>query len=125
MTPDEILKVDAARNHPPGTTVEDLRGQINKQIMRGGHVVKEGNVLLVFRGASPGVVVFHPFNAGTSYDLIKAVKALIAMLKKAGAKTLRTYYTNPAVSTLFESAAQQFDISITKQNGAFVADVRL
>jgi hypothetical protein len=51
--------------------------------------------------------------------------ALWQMLKKAGAKTARTTYQNPKISQLLESLMGKFDISITEQNGEFVAEVRL
>ena len=125
MTPDEILKVDAARNHPPGTTVEDLRGQINRDLMKGGQIVQQGNVLLVFRAIKPGVVEHHSFNADTPENLSKANKDLWKMLKKLGVKVARTTYENPKVTQLFQAAAHEFDISITEQDGGYVAEVRL
>jgi len=125
MTPDEILEIDAKRNHPPGTVAGNLIAEINDELRLGGQIVQEGDVLIVFRGVGPGVVEHHSFNADTPENLIKANKALWRMLKKAGAKVARTQYQNPKVSALFESVMPEFDVSITKENGQFVAEVRL
>jgi hypothetical protein len=125
MTPEEILEVDAKRNHPPGTTVEDLITDINDELREGGDIVQEGNVLIVYRAVEPGVVEHHSFNADTPQNLSDANKALWRMLKEAGATTARTTYQNPKISRLLEAAADEFDISITEQGGYFVAEVRL
>jgi hypothetical protein len=125
MTPEEILEVDAKRNHPPGTTVEDLITDINDELREGGDIVQEGNVLIVYRAVEPGVVEHHSFNADTPQNLSDANKALWRMLKEAGATTARTTYKNPKISRLLEAAANEFDISITEQDGYFVAEVRL
>jgi hypothetical protein len=125
MTPEEILEVDAKRNHPPGTTVEDLITDINDELREGGDLVQEGNVLIVYRAVEPGVVEHHSFNADTPQNLSDANKALWRMLKEAGATTARTTYQNPKISQLLEAAAGEFDIEITKKDGYFVAEVRL
>jgi hypothetical protein len=125
MTPKEILKIDAERNHPPGTTAGDLIASINDELRAGGSIVQEGNVLIVYRAIEPGVVEHHSFNADTPKNLSNANAALWRMLKKAGAKTARTTYQNPKISQLLESLMGEFDISITEQNGDFVAEVRL
>ena len=125
MTPNEILEIDAKRNHPPGTLAGHLKANINDELRQGGGVVQEGNVLIVYRAVEPGVVEHHSFNADTPANLVKANKALWRMLKKAGAKVARTQYQNPKVSALFESLMSEFDISITEENGIFTAEVRL
>jgi hypothetical protein len=125
MTPDEILEIDAKRNHPPGTVAGHLRADINDELRQGGGIVQEGDVLIVYRSVEPGVVEHHSFNADTPANLVKANKALWRMLKKAGAKVARTQYQNPKISALFESAMPDFDISITEENGEFTAEVRL
>lgn len=125
MTPNEILAVDAQRNQPPGTTAEDLTTSINDELRRGGDVVQEGNVLIVYRAVAPGIVEHHSFNADTPQNLSNANKALWRMLKKAGAKIARTRYQNPKINALLEQAMNEFDISITEENGLFVAEVRL
>lgn len=125
MTPNEILEIDAKRNHPPGTLAGHLRAGINDELRKGGGIVQEGNVLILYRAVEPGVVEHHSFNADTPANLVKANKALWRMLKKAGAKVARTRYQNPKVSALFESLMPEFDISVTQQNGIFTAEVRL
>ena len=125
MTPDEILEIDAKRNHKPGTTAGHLRADINDELRQGGGIIQEGNVLIVYRAVEPGVVEHHSFNADTPQNLSNANKALWRMLKKAGAKVARTQYQNPKISALLEAATPEFDISITEENGIFTAEVRL
>lgn len=125
MTPNEILEIDAKRNHPPGTLAGHLKAKINAELRQGGGIVQEGNVLMVYRAVEPGVVEHHSFNADTPQNLSNANKALWRMLKKAGARVARTTYQNPKISALLEAAIPEFDISITQQNGQFVAEVRL
>ena len=125
MTPDEILEIDARRNHKPGTTAGHLRADINDELRQGGGIVQEGNVLMVYRAVEPGVVEHHSFNADTPQNLSNANKALWRMLKKSGAKIARTRYQNPKISALLEALIPEFDISITEENGIFTAEVRL
>jgi hypothetical protein len=125
MTPDEILEIDAKRNHPPGTLAGNLRADINDELRQGGDIVQQGNVLIVFRAVEPGVVEHHSFNADTPQNLLEANKALWRMLKKAGAKIARTQYTNPKINELLEMARDEFDISITEEGNMFVSEVRL
>lgn len=125
MTPNEILEIDAKRNHPPGTTAGHLRADINDELRQGGGIVQEGDVLIVYRAVEPGVVEHHSFNADTPQNLSNANKSLWRMLKKAGANTARTTYQNPKISQLLQAAVGEFDISITEQDGGFVAEVRL
>jgi hypothetical protein len=125
MTPEEILEVDAKRNHPPGTTVEDLITNINNELREGGDIVQEGNVLIVYRAIKPGVVEHHSFNADTPENLLKANEALWRMLKKVGVEIATTTYSNPKINNLLDTVRDEFDISITEQDGQFVAEVRL
>lgn len=125
MTPNEILEIDAKRNHRPGTTAGHLRADINDELRLGGSIVQEGNVLIVYRAVEPGVVEIHSFNADTPQNLFKANRSLVLMLKKAGAKIVRTRYQNPKISELFQAAMGEFDIAITEENGIFTAEVRL
>jgi hypothetical protein len=125
MTPNEILEIDAQRNHPPGTLAGHLRASINDELRRGGDIVQEGDVLIMYRAIEPGVVEFHTFNADTPANLAKAVKRLAMMLKKAGAKIMQTTYKNKKISELLKSYGSGFPIDITKQNGLFTAKVRL
>ena len=107
MTPDEILEIDAKRNHKPGTTAGHLRADINDELRQGGGVVQEGNVLIVYRAVEPGVIEHHSFNADTPQNLSNANKALWRMLKKAGAKIARTRYQNPRISALLAAIIQK------------------
>lgn len=125
MTPDEILEIDAQRNHPPGTDAGELRAFINEELQEGGSIVQEGNVLIVFRTVEPGVVEHHSFNADSAQNLIKANVALWGMLKKAGAKIAKTGYANPKINNLFDAIKNDFDISITESENRFTAEVRL
>jgi hypothetical protein len=125
MTPDQILEIDAKRNHPPGTVAGNLRADINNELRQGGQIVQDGNVLIVFRSVEPGVVEHHSFNADTPQNLIEANKKLWYMLKKIGIKKARTFYENPKVTKLFDSVKGEFDVSISEKDGGFVAEVRL
>lgn len=125
MTPNEILEIDAARNHPPGTTASDLRGLINDDLLKGGKIIQQGKTLIVFRAVEPGVVEHHSFNADTADNLIEVNKDLWRMLKKIGAKVARTTFENPKVRQLFERVKPEFDVVVTQQDGEYVAEVRL
>lgn len=125
MTPKEILKIDAQRNHPPGTSVGDLITHINDELRAGGGIVQEGDVLIVYRAVEPGIVEHHSFNADTPQNLLEANKKLWRMLKKTGAKIARTDYENPKINALLNMASSEFDISITQQSTGFTAEVRL
>lgn len=125
MTPDEILEIDAKRNHPAGTTAGNLKADINDDLRQGGDIVQEGNVLIVYRAVEPGVVEHHSFNGGSAQDLMNANAALWKMLKKSGAKIARTEYQNPKINALLESLMGEFDISINQDSGFFTAEVRL
>lgn len=125
MTPDEILEVDAKRNHPFGTEVGELIAFINEELQEGGDIVQEGNVLIVFRAVAPGVVEHHSFNADTPQNLIKAHVELWEMLKQAGTKIAKTSYENPKINDLFDTLRNNFNISITEADGRFTAEVRL
>jgi hypothetical protein len=125
MTPEEILEIDAQRNHPPGTTVGDLIAMINDELNEGGDIVQEGNVLIVYRGVGDGVVEHHSFNADTPKNLFNANVAFWKMMQKVGASKARTTYQNPKINELLEIAKLEFDISITEEGGFFTAEVRL
>jgi hypothetical protein len=125
MTPEEILEVDAKRNHPPGTTVEDLITDINDELREGGDLVREGNVLIVYRAVEPGVIEYHTFNADTPENLVDAVKELFVMLKKAGGKIARTTYENEKINALFEMIKPEFKVNIKKNDGIFISEVSL
>lgn len=125
MTPDQILEIDAKRNHPEGLTAGNLKALINKDLEKGGAIVQQGNVLIVFRAISEGVVETHSFNADTPQNLLEANKDLWRKLKSSGFKTVRTEYQNPKINELLQSAMNEFDISITKSNDGFIMEVRL
>ena len=124
MTPKEILEIDAKRNHPPGTTAGHLMADINDDLRKGGSVVQEGSVLMVYRAIEPGVVEFHTFNAGTPIELVTALQKLEAVMVKAGAKKSITRYTNPKITELFQRFNPK-NATVTEKNGIFTAEVRL
>lgn len=125
LTPEEILEIDAKRNHPPGTTVEDLIEAINAELLDGGNVVRHKNVLIAYRSVAPGVIEHHSYSADSVQNLIEANKQLWRMLKKAGAEIAFTYYANPKINQLFETAMNEFDISIGETKDGFIAEVKL
>jgi hypothetical protein len=125
MTPEEILEIDAQRNHPPGTTVDDLITMINDELSEGGDIIQEGNTLIVYRGIGDGVVEHHSFNADTAKNLLNANIAFWKMMQKVGASKAMTTYQNPKINELLEIAKLEFDISITEEGGIFTAEVRL
>jgi hypothetical protein len=125
MTPDQILDIDATRNHPEGTTANTLKALINEDLKKGGAIVQEGNVLIAFRAVAQGVVETHSFNADTPQALLEANKALWRKLKSSGFTTVRTEYQNPKINDLLKSAMNEFDISINKDADGFVMEVRL
>jgi hypothetical protein len=125
MTPKEIIEIDAKRNHPAGTTADDLIALINEDLEKGGEIVQEGNVLIVFRAVSEGTVETHRFNADTAQNLLEANESLWRKLQSSGFKTVRTQYQNPKINDLLKSAMNEFDISITKDRNGFVMKVRL
>jgi hypothetical protein len=125
MTPDEILEIDAKRNHPEGTSAGNLRADINDELRRGGDLVQHGNTLIVYRGVGNGVVEHHSFNADTPDNLLNANMAFWRMLKKAKVAVARTTYENPKINDLLEIAKGEFDISVTKEGSLFTAEVRL
>jgi hypothetical protein len=84
MTPDEILEVDAKRNHPPGTVAGHLRAEINNELRNKGQIVQQGNTLVVFRTAKPDTAEYHCFNADTPENLVKNVMAVWKLLEKMG-----------------------------------------
>jgi hypothetical protein len=125
MTPDEILEIDAKRNHPEGTSAGNLRADINEELENGGDLVQHGNTLIVYRGMGDGVVEHHSFNADTPDNLLNANMAFWRMLKKANAKIARTTYENPKINDLLEIAKEEFDINIKQEGSLFTAEVRL
>jgi len=125
MTPNEILKIDAKRNHPAGTVAGHLRADINNSIRSGGEVLQFGDTLIVYQTVQPGIVEHHSFNAGTPQSLIDANKSLWRLLKKAGATMAYTTYQNPKITKLFENAGDEFPVEITEDNGLFTAKVSL
>lgn len=125
MTPEEILEIDAKRNHPPGTVAGHLIADINDELRLGGQVVQEGDVLIVFRGVEPGVVEYHTFNADTPQNLVDAVTKVFRMLKKAKCKIARTTYENEKINALFDMIKPEFKVDIKQVDGRFISEVSL
>ena len=125
MTPEEILEIDAKRNHPPGTVAGHLIAEINEEMRLGGQVVQEGDVLVMFRAVEPGVVEYHTFNADTPENLVDAVRKVLRMLKKAGCKVARTTYENEKINALFDMIKPEFKVNIKQADGRFISEVSL
>jgi hypothetical protein len=125
MTPDEILEIDAKRNHPPGTVAGHLRADINKELRQQGQLVQQGDTLIVFRSIKKGVVEYHCFNADTPENLVKNVVAFLGMLKKIGIKTAVTPYQNPKINDLLRSFAETYKTDITKKGDVITATTHL
>jgi uncharacterized protein YheU (UPF0270 family) len=127
MTPDQILEIDAKRNHPEGTSAGHLRALINSQLRQKGHIVQQGDTLIVFSNADEDDdVEYHCFNADTPENLTENVMKFFEMAKKLGYKTATTPYQNPKVSELFKAyVSKRYDVSITKTSDGFEAKARL
>ena len=127
MTPDQILEIDAKRNHPKGTSAGNLRAIINEQLSKNGHIVQQGDTLIVFANADGDKdVEYHCFNADTPENLAANVVKFFGMAKKLGYATATTPYQNPKVSELFKAyVPKEFAVSITKTSDGFEAKARL
>lgn len=127
MTPDQILEIDAKRNHPEGTSAGNLRAVINAQLRQKGHIIQQGNTLIVFSNADGDKdVEYHCFNADTPENLTENVMKFFEMAKKLGYETATTPYQNPKVSELLKAyVAKRYDVRITKTSGGFEAKARL
>ena len=127
MTPDEILEIDAQRNHEPGTEAGHLRALINEQLRNNGDLVQSGNTLIVFSNSDgDSDVEFHCFNADTPPNLAANVVKFFDMAKRLGYKTATTPYSNPKVSELFKQfLPKKYKLEIKKKKDQFEAKVRL
>jgi hypothetical protein len=127
MTPDQILEVDAKRNHPKGTAAGNLRAVINEQLRQDGHLVQQGDTLIVFANADEDDdVEYHCFNADTPENLATNVMKFFEMAKKLGYATATTPYQNPKISELFTTlVSPSYKVDIKKTSDGFEAKVRL
>ena len=127
MTPDQILEIDAERNHPEGTSAGNLRAVINEQLRQKGHIIQQGNTLIVFSNADGDKdVEYHCFNADTPENLTENVMKFFEMAKKLGYETATTPYQNPKVSELLKAyVAKRYDVRIAKTSDGFEAKARL
>lgn len=125
MTPDEILEIDAKRNHPAGTLAGHLRAEINRNIRGGGQVVQQGDTLIAFIAKEKGVVEYHCFNADTPENLAKNVLAFWGMLRKAGAHKAVTPYQNPKISDLLRHFCKPYKVGIQRKGDVFIATTDL
>lgn len=127
MTPDEILEIDAQRNHEPGTEAGHLRAIINEQLRNHGDLVQSGDTLIVFSNSDgDSDVEFHCFNADTPPNLAANVVKFFEMAKKLGYKTATTPYDNPKVSELFKQfLPKKYKLDIKRKHGKYEAKVRL
>jgi len=125
MTPDEILEVDAKRNHPAGTLAGHLRAEINQELRQKGQVIQQGDTLIVFRSTKHGVVEYHCFNADTPENLAKNVLSVWGMFKKLGFKTAVTPYQNPKISELFKQFSKPYKTEIKTKGDVITATTNL
>lgn len=128
MTLDEILEIDAKRNHEPGTQAGHLRALINEQLRENkAEIVQSGNTLIVFSNSDgDDDVEYHCFNADTPPNLAKNVMKFFEMAKKLGYKTATTPYDNPKISDLFtQIVAKQYKVDIKRKGGHYEAKARL
>ena len=127
MTPDEILEIDAKRNHEPGTEAGHLRAIINDQLRQKAHLVQQGDTLILFSNSDgDDDVEYHCFNADTPQNLAANVVAFFGMAKKIGYKTATTPYDNPKISDLFKQLVpKEFQVEIKRKGGGFEATARL
>lgn len=127
MTPDEILEVDAQRNHPPGVQAGHLRAEINAFLRQRGHIVQQGNTLIMFKGSKNKTdIEYHCFNADTPQGLAENVMKFLVMAKKLGYETATTSYENPKLNELFQTfAPPKYELDIKKTDDGYEAKVRL
>lgn len=128
MTLDEILEIDAQRNHEPGTEAGHLRALINEQLRENkAEIVQSGNTLIVFSNSDGDAdVEYHCFNADTPPNLAANVMKFFELAKKLGYKTATTPYENPKVSALFNQIiAQKYKVDIKSVDGHYEAKVSL
>jgi RNA recognition motif-containing protein len=128
MTPDEILEIDAQRNHAPGTKAGNLRALINKQVRENnGQIVQQGNTLILFANSDGDAdVEYHCFNADTPQNLAANVIKFFGFVKKLGYKTATTPYDNPKISELFKQfLPKEYKLDIKRKGDQFEAKVRL
>jgi hypothetical protein len=128
MTPDEILEIDAQRNHEPGTEAGHLRAIINEQLQEHqGNIIQQGNTLIVFSNSDGDAdVEYHCFNADTPPNLAANVVKFFELAKRLGYKTATTPYENPKVSELFKQLVpKKFKVEIKRKGGRYEAKARL
>lgn len=126
MEPEEILKIDAKRNHG-GIDHRQLIGFINSEVEVGAKLLQEGDTLMLIKTAEDQKAEFHTFNAGSAADLAKNVEGLMRLLKALGYVAAYTEYTNPAISKLFTTYNDdRYKIDVTEnEDGSFRAEVAL
>jgi len=125
MTPNEILKIDAKRNHKD-MSAKDLIDIINREIGLGAHVVREGETLMIFKSTEKDRAEFHCFNADSAANLVKNVMALFVLLRKLGYTYAETPYDNPRVSELIQQTVSAEQVSIKPtSDGRYLAEVTL
>lgn len=123
MKPREIIKADAAKNHP-GIPFEDHVTRIEQLLMSGGQVVQQGNTLFLYTINDDRSVEFHTYNADPAKTLVENTRKFFRMLKRAGAREVFTMYDSPRISELFKMLEPEFKARITK-DGQYMAKVRL
>jgi hypothetical protein len=125
MTPDEILEIDAKRNHPPGTVAGNLRAIMNDNTQKSGGVVRQGNTLIMFRVVAPQTVFFFCFTADTVSTLAKNLEMAFRMFKKLKFTQAVTTRQGPDVFSALQLINGKFSVQTQDVKGAPAAAVRL
>jgi hypothetical protein len=125
MTPAEIIQYDTVKNGTGDVTAQQVMGQLNAAVKQGWKVMQQGDTLIIFKKTKGTEAEFHTFNAARSAQLVENVIKLFALLKKVGFTTAFTTYSNPKISSLFESAKDRVNTTITNEGGSFKAQVEL
>jgi hypothetical protein len=110
MTPEEILAVDVKRN-PQGGDIKDLRRAINSYAEIGGHLVQQGNTLIMFRTKRGTTADFHCFNADTPANLVQNVKTFYELLRKLGYTEAETPYDNEKINPLIMQTSDKVEVT--------------
>jgi hypothetical protein len=121
MTPDQILEIDAKRNHPPGTQAGNLRAVINDNTRKNGGLLQQGNTLVMFRLSGPKKVDFYCFNADTTQNFAKNLEAVFRVFKKLKIEKANSPYESPELKEAFNILSKKFKVkTITEPDGVEV-----
>jgi len=125
MKPDQILEIDAKRNHPPGTVAGNLRAIINDNTKRNGGSIRQGNTLVTFRTVAPKTVLFFCFTADEESALSKNLELVFNMFKKLKIETAATLNQGTNINDALKRIGSKFPSRVSVKDGTPVAEVRL